>query len=76
MSVVLAVAQVAAALLLVVPLVLAVLSALRRANRKIDRILREECEPEPSAPEAGSADREVRPATGPSARSAGNSRTW
>jgi hypothetical protein len=51
MSVVLAVVQVTAALLLSVPLIVAAVHALRRADRKIDQILREECVPVSSTPE-------------------------
>ncbi|HEX6351450.1 hypothetical protein [Actinophytocola sp.] len=70
MSVVLAVVQVTAAVLLSVPLVIAAVHALRRADRQIDDILREECEPVPSSPEIPSTPpgRVIRPAGGASAR--------
>jgi hypothetical protein len=75
MSVVLSVVQAAAALLLLVPLLIAAVCALRRANRKIDLILQEECGQEASIPEARTPvpAPDVRHATGPSARSTGGS---
>jgi hypothetical protein len=46
MSIVLTVVQVTAGLLLLAPLVVVAGHALRRADRKIEKILREECGPD------------------------------
>jgi hypothetical protein len=52
---VLAIVQVVAALLLLVPLVVVAACALRRSGRKIDQIIQEECGRDAPIPDARSA---------------------
>ena len=70
---VLAIVQVVAALLLLVPLVVVVACALRRSGRKIDQIIQEECGRDAPIPEARSATpaRAEGRVAGPSTRAAG-----
>jgi hypothetical protein len=66
MSIVLTVVQVTAGLMLLVPLVVVAADALRRADRRIDRILREECGPDTATSEtpAEAPGRVIRHAAG------------
>jgi hypothetical protein len=77
MSNVLEVVQVVAVLLMVTPLVIAAVFALRRSSRKIDQILREECGQDTPVPEVHSstAARPVGQTIGAPTRSAGGSPT-
>jgi hypothetical protein len=75
MSVVLAVVQAAAAVMLLVPLVIVAVCALRRAGRKVDQILLEECGPDvpDQAARIPAQNHDMRRPAGPVARATGDS---